>query len=340
MKDERQAAVSAVLEGGHIPAGMELFSSGNETQLETIRRWIDNSDVYLLILGGRYGSIEPNSGKSYIEIEFDQAVAQGKSLFSIVINEAALEAKTKKMGLLAIERKNGESYEIFRSRVLSKTSGFYDDAKDIKLEILKSLKEKSDDVSLLGWMRGSAKHSDQHFQTEREDADLLNGFKQSDALERYEIEYPAMPSVSERIEIEIESPSGGYGGDPIQISGSWAEFFPLFAASLQANFSDWDNEFFFAVRERESREALAASILGALKSDGHSSARVTSADFERLQAYFIEAGLMFNGIGREPFTETGQKLARRVKINILDFGKRLTVSKGKLPNSMNDEIPF
>jgi hypothetical protein len=92
MKDEQQAAVSAVLEGGHIRAGMELFSSGNETQLETIRRWIDNCDVYLLILGGRYGSIEPNSGKSYIEIEFDQAVAQGKSLFSIVINEAALAA--------------------------------------------------------------------------------------------------------------------------------------------------------------------------------------------------------------------------------------------------------
>jgi hypothetical protein len=77
-----------------------------------------------------------------------------------------------------------------------------------------------------------------------------------------------------------------------------------------------------------------------LKSDGHSSAKVTSADFERLQAYLIEAGLMFNGIGREPFTETGQKLARRVRINILDFGKRLTVSKGKLPDSMDDEIPF
>ena len=48
MKDERQAAVEAILRSGNIPAGMELFSAGNKTQLETITRWIDDSDIYLL----------------------------------------------------------------------------------------------------------------------------------------------------------------------------------------------------------------------------------------------------------------------------------------------------
>jgi hypothetical protein len=52
---ERQAAVDAILRAGHIPAGMELFAAGDESQLETIRRWIDDSDVFMLILGGRYG---------------------------------------------------------------------------------------------------------------------------------------------------------------------------------------------------------------------------------------------------------------------------------------------
>ena len=32
LKNERQAAVEAVLDAGHIPAGMELFKAGNETQ--------------------------------------------------------------------------------------------------------------------------------------------------------------------------------------------------------------------------------------------------------------------------------------------------------------------
>lgn len=56
--EERQAAVEAILDAGHIPAGMELFKAGNESQLKTIYKWIDQSDVYMLILGGRYGSIE------------------------------------------------------------------------------------------------------------------------------------------------------------------------------------------------------------------------------------------------------------------------------------------
>jgi len=65
LKEERQAAVSAILTAEHIPAGMELFTAGDESQMDVIKQWIDESDVYLLILGGRYGTIEPKSGKSY-----------------------------------------------------------------------------------------------------------------------------------------------------------------------------------------------------------------------------------------------------------------------------------
>jgi hypothetical protein len=46
---ERQAAVEAILRAGHIPAGMELFAAGDKSQMEIIKRWIDDSDVFLLI---------------------------------------------------------------------------------------------------------------------------------------------------------------------------------------------------------------------------------------------------------------------------------------------------
>ena len=36
---ERQAAVEAILLSGHIPAGMELFSAGNESQMEVIKKY-------------------------------------------------------------------------------------------------------------------------------------------------------------------------------------------------------------------------------------------------------------------------------------------------------------
>ena len=77
---ERQAAVEAILTTGHIPAGMELFAAGDESQMNVIRRWIDESDVYMLILGGRYGSIEQKTQKSYIHLEYEYA-AEKASLY-------------------------------------------------------------------------------------------------------------------------------------------------------------------------------------------------------------------------------------------------------------------
>jgi hypothetical protein len=42
LKEERQAAVEAILKAGHIPAGMELFTAGDKSQMTTIERWIDD----------------------------------------------------------------------------------------------------------------------------------------------------------------------------------------------------------------------------------------------------------------------------------------------------------
>ncbi len=67
-KNNKKLSIKAILDAGHIPAGMELFKAGNESQLKTIYKWINESDVYMLILSGRYGSIESNSGKSYTQL--------------------------------------------------------------------------------------------------------------------------------------------------------------------------------------------------------------------------------------------------------------------------------
>ncbi|MEM6966955.1 MAG: DUF4062 domain-containing protein, partial [Bacteroidota bacterium] len=83
--EERQAAVQAILSCGHIPAGMELFSSGDESQMEVIKRWIDESDVFLLILGGRYGSVDTKTGKSYTHLEYEYALEKGLANFAVVI---------------------------------------------------------------------------------------------------------------------------------------------------------------------------------------------------------------------------------------------------------------
>lgn len=150
---ERQAAVSAILKAGHIPAGMELFTSGDKSQMETIKKWIDESDVYMLILGGRYGSIEPISGISYTELEYNYAVEQGKPLFSVVITEPSLESKIKLYGTTFLEKENPQALKLFRTKVLSNISSFFDDEKDIRLSVHESLSDFSSSRELKGWVQ-------------------------------------------------------------------------------------------------------------------------------------------------------------------------------------------
>lgn len=150
---ERQAAVSAILKAGHIPAGMELFTSGDKSQMATIKKWIDESDVYMLILGGRYGSIEPASGVSYTELEYDYAVEQGKPLFAVVITEPSLESKIKMNGSTYLERDNPQALKLFRTKVLSNISSFFDDEKDIRLSVHESLSDFSSSRELKGWVQ-------------------------------------------------------------------------------------------------------------------------------------------------------------------------------------------
>lgn len=155
MLSERQAAVEAILRAGHIPAGMEIFAAGNEPQLETIRRWIDDSDIFMLILGGRYGSIEPNSGKSYIEMEYDYAAGKKKPLFAAVVSEYYLDAKVKSAGLDATERINGHLLQSFREKVASKICRFFGDVNEFKLIVFESIANYERNEDLIGWVHGS-----------------------------------------------------------------------------------------------------------------------------------------------------------------------------------------
>jgi len=153
---ERQAAVAAILKAGHIPAGMELFTAADQSQAETIKSWIDESDVYMLILGGRYGSVEPSTGISYTELEYDYAVQQGKSFFAVVITEEALNQKVKLLGVGAMEQENGKALAAFRAKVLSNISSFYADEKDIRLAVYESLSDYAASRDLKGWVAGDS----------------------------------------------------------------------------------------------------------------------------------------------------------------------------------------
>jgi len=93
LQDERKEVMQALLELDCIPAGMELFPASNEDQWSLIKRVIDDSDYYLLIIGGRYGSCSAE-GKSYTEMEFRYALDSGKPIVSF-LHKSPEEIKNK-----------------------------------------------------------------------------------------------------------------------------------------------------------------------------------------------------------------------------------------------------
>ena len=154
LKEERQAAVEAILSAGHIPAGMELFNAGNDSQQITIQKWINESDVYMLILGGRYGSIDPVQNISYTEIEYNYALEKGMPVFAVFITDKALDEKIVKLKKIAIEDKEPIKLEEFKKLVLSKICRPFDDLKDIKIAVHESLNNFSREYNFSGWISG------------------------------------------------------------------------------------------------------------------------------------------------------------------------------------------
>jgi hypothetical protein len=83
LKEERQAVMQALLSLDHFPAGMDLFPASDEDQLALIKGVIDDSDYYVLVVGGRYGSVSA-TGISYTEAEFDYAFAANKPILAFI----------------------------------------------------------------------------------------------------------------------------------------------------------------------------------------------------------------------------------------------------------------
>lgn len=157
--EERQAAVEAILDAGHIPAGMELFKAGNESQLKTIYKWIDQSDVYMLILGGRYGSVEAKTGKSYTQLEYEYALGKGIPVFAVVLDQDFLTEKINRLGLdNVMEHDHSESYYSFKELVMSKIIRKVNDCKDIKLAVHSTLNEFMNEYELYGWVRNTGEN--------------------------------------------------------------------------------------------------------------------------------------------------------------------------------------
>lgn len=94
LKNERLIAIKKLLDANVFPVTMEHFVIGSTDGFKDICELIDDSDIFILLMGTRYGSRdERGDNKSWTEKEFDYAMANGKKM--LIVRFAPLDALAK-----------------------------------------------------------------------------------------------------------------------------------------------------------------------------------------------------------------------------------------------------
>lgn len=156
LEEERKCVMEAVLDLDCFPAGMEMFPASDMEQFEYIKTIIDQSDYYVLIIAGRYGSIAED-GYSFTEKEYDYAKSKDIPILSFVKKDITSipvlktdEDPTKK-----------EKLEKFREKALAGRLGkLWNDSKDLKYEISSSLSKEFRIKPRLGWIKGDIENNE------------------------------------------------------------------------------------------------------------------------------------------------------------------------------------
>ena len=149
LKDERQATLKAILEINQMPAGMELFPATDDSAWQLICEVIDNSDYYILIVGGRYGSLD-ETGLGYTEKEYDYALAIKKPVIALLHENPDNLARER----TETDNSAWERLKRFRAKVEKKhTCVYWRTAEDLKAKVIVGLIAAAKRHPAVGWVR-------------------------------------------------------------------------------------------------------------------------------------------------------------------------------------------
>lgn len=207
--DERREVMQALLEMDCLPAGMELFPAGDSDQWTLIKGVIEQSDYYLVVIGGRYGSVTED-GISYTEKEYDYAVELGIPVMGFV------PAEPDQIAVGRTDRSDAAAIRLaeFRTKVQLKMTKDWKNAEDLGSKVTRGLMHLIKNNPRPGWVRGDQAMTPE---TRTEIAELNAKIAQ---FEKQEVESSSVNSVhmddsfahgKEQIELSLKHTGYEYG---------------------------------------------------------------------------------------------------------------------------------
>lgn len=158
LQPARKEVSEALLKSNCFPAQMELWGAVDAETFEFIKEVINQSDYLVLISAGMYGSIHPETGLSYTEMEFDYAVEIGKPIirllhkdpFNVLTGDSIEPSDEGKEKLKSFRRKLEDG----------KLCEYWNTPKDLKAAVILGLIDLKRRHEAVGWLPASQIASD------------------------------------------------------------------------------------------------------------------------------------------------------------------------------------
>ena len=150
LSEERQEVMQALLELDCIPVGMELFPAADDDQWTLIKRLIDDCDYYILIVGGRYGSLN-SEGLSYTQMEYEYAMLREIPIIGFLHKkpEEIPVGKSEKDPVLK------QKLDDFKEKVQQKMCRYWENPIDLGSQVSRSLVKLIKDKPRPGWIKAT-----------------------------------------------------------------------------------------------------------------------------------------------------------------------------------------
>jgi hypothetical protein len=150
LTEERKEVMQALLELDCIPVGMELFPAADDDQWTLIKRLIDDCDYYILIVGGRYGSLN-KSGISYTQMEYEYALSKEIPIIGF------LHKKPDDISVGKSEKESDLKLKLsdFKNIVEKKMCRYWESPADLGSLVSRSLVKLIKDKPRPGWVKAS-----------------------------------------------------------------------------------------------------------------------------------------------------------------------------------------
>jgi hypothetical protein len=121
---------------------------------------IDQSDYYLLISAGRYGSIHPETGLSYTEMEYDYAMEIGKPVIRLLYRDPFNELQGERIEQSGAGRR---LLKRFREKISSGSLvRFWSDPSELGAETVFALRDVIRRAPATGWTKNKNSRAGVH----------------------------------------------------------------------------------------------------------------------------------------------------------------------------------